>query len=42
MLKFRKQFPSVPVDAKITDYFVEAYLPQELGGDLYTSKVQEA
>jgi peptidoglycan hydrolase-like protein with peptidoglycan-binding domain len=38
---FRKRFPSVPVDAKITDYLVEAYLPQELGGDLYTGKVQE-
>ena len=26
---FRKTFPSVPPDAPVTDYFVEAYLPPE-------------
>ena len=39
---FRKQFPSVPPDALVTDYLVEAYLPQDLGGDLYSGKVRQA
>jgi len=38
---FRKRFPSVPPDAPITDYLVEAYLPKELGGDFYSGKVHE-
>jgi peptidoglycan hydrolase-like protein with peptidoglycan-binding domain len=37
--QFRKRFPSVPVDAPVTEYLVEAYLPQELGGDRYSGKV---
>lgn len=36
---FRKTFPSVPVDAPITEYLVEAYLPKELGGDFYSAKI---
>jgi len=39
---FRKQFPSVPPDALVTEYLVEAYLPQDLGGDLYSGKVRQA
>jgi len=39
---FRKHFPSVPPDALVTDYLVEAYLPQDLGGDLYSGKVRQA
>lgn len=38
---FRKVFPSVPVDAPITGYFVEAYLPQELGGDFYSGHIRQ-
>ena len=41
MEKFRQNFPSVPPDAPITDYLVEAFLPQELGGDFYSGKVRE-
>ena len=37
----RKQCPSVPADAPVTEYLVEAYLPQELGGDFYSGKVRE-
>ena len=37
---FRKQFPSVPVDAPVTEYLVEAFLPKDLGGDLYSGKVR--
>ena len=38
---FRKTFPSEPVNAPITEYFVEAYLPQELGGDFYSGHVRK-
>jgi len=38
---FRKRFPSVPPDAPVTDYLVEAFLPKELGGDLYSGKVRQ-
>jgi hypothetical protein len=38
----RKRFPSVPPDAPVTDYLVEAYLPKDLGGDLYSGKVRSA
>ena len=38
---FRKKFPSVPLDAPVTEYFVEAFLPKELGGDFYSGKVRE-
>jgi hypothetical protein len=38
---FRKRFPSVPPDAPITGYLVEAFLPKELGGDFYSGKVHE-
>ena len=38
---FRKRFPSVPPDAPITGYLVEAFLPKELGGDFYSGKVRE-
>ena len=39
---FRKRFPSVPPDAPVTEYLVEAFLPKELGGDFYSGKVREA
>ena len=39
---FRKKFPSVPPDAPVTEYFVEAFLPKELGGDFYSGKVRDA
>ena len=38
---FRKVFPSNPKDAPVTDYRVEAFLPQDLGGDNYTANVKE-
>ena len=38
---FRKRFPSVPPDVPVTDYLVEAFLPKELGGDLYSGKVRQ-
>ncbi len=37
---FRATFPSVPTDAPITGYRVEAYLPQELGGDYFAANVR--
>ena len=39
---FRKRFPSVPPDAPVTGYLVEAFLPKELGGDFYSGNVREA
>jgi hypothetical protein len=39
--KFRKNFPSVPADAPVTGYLVEAFLPKDLGGDFYSGKVRE-
>jgi len=38
----RKRFASVPPDAPVTDYLVEAYLPKDLGGDFYSGKVRSA
>ena len=38
---FRKIFPSNPKDAPVTQYRVEAFLPQDLGGDNYTANVKE-
>lgn len=38
---FRKDFPSVPPDAPVADYLVEAFLPKDLGGDFYSGKVLE-
>jgi peptidoglycan hydrolase-like protein with peptidoglycan-binding domain len=38
---FRKRFPSVPPDAPITSYLVEAYLPADLGGDHYKGNVRQ-
>lgn len=38
--KFRATFPSVPPDASITGYRVEAYLPKELGGDYFAASVR--
>lgn len=39
---FRKRFPSVPADAKVSDYLIEAFLPEDLGGDFFSGKVQQA
>ena len=39
---FRARFPSVPPDAPVTGYRVDAYLPQELGGDFYSATVSLA
>jgi peptidoglycan hydrolase-like protein with peptidoglycan-binding domain len=38
----RKRFASVPPDAPVTDYLVEAYLPKDLGGDFYSGKVRSS
>ena len=38
---FRKEFPSVPATASVTGYQIDAYLPQELGGDRLIDKVTE-
>lgn len=38
---FRKRFPSVPVDAPVSGYLLEAFLPAELGGDFYSGNVQQ-
>ena len=37
---FRATYPSVPPEAPITAYRVEAYLPQELGGDYFGASVK--
>jgi len=41
LTKFKKTFPPADPKAKITDYLIEAFLPKELGGDLYKGKVRE-
>lgn len=41
LANFKKTFPAKDPNAKVTDYLVEAYLPQELGGDFYSAKVRE-
>ncbi len=37
--KFKKTFPATDPKAKVEDYKVEAFLPQELGGDLYNGNI---
>jgi peptidoglycan hydrolase-like protein with peptidoglycan-binding domain len=37
----RAMFPAVPPSTDITQFRVEAYLPQELGGDLYDAPVRD-
>jgi hypothetical protein len=39
--KFKKTFPAKDPKAKITEYLVEAFLPKEIGGDLYKGNVLE-
>ena len=37
---FRKTFPSVPANADVSGYLIEGFLPEELGGDSFSSKAQ--
>jgi peptidoglycan hydrolase-like protein with peptidoglycan-binding domain len=40
--EFRKKFPSVPPGAKGSTYLIDAYLPDELGGDRFSGNVDDA
>ena len=39
--KFKATFPSVPAEAALTDYFLEAYFDKAEGGDFWKGKIFE-
>jgi peptidoglycan hydrolase-like protein with peptidoglycan-binding domain len=39
--KFKKTFPPADPKAKMKDYLIEAFLPQDLGGDFYKANLRE-
>jgi peptidoglycan hydrolase-like protein with peptidoglycan-binding domain len=39
--KFKKAFPAPDPNAQASDYFIESFMPPELGGDFWSGNVQE-